>query len=107
MQPSGVAACPKCDRKVDSTWRLCPECGAALHPARDGAARPVLTGAPSASSVEEGRSPAGSVVAGRYRVLGLIGGGGMGELSRAYDVILNQPVALKFLGRAGMSDNAL
>src|SRR5262245_31910377 len=107
MQPSGVAACPQCDRKVDPAWRLCPECGAALHPDRDGATRTVLTGASSASSVEEGRFPAGTVLAGRYRVLGLIGRGGMGEVYRAYDVILNQPVALKFLGRAGMSDTAL
>ena len=61
----------------------------------------------SASSVEEGRFPAGTVLAGRYRVLGLIGHGGMGEVYRAYDLILNQAVALKFLGRANMNDAAL
>jgi hypothetical protein len=37
----------------------------------------------SANSVEEGRFPAGTLLAGRYRVLGLIGHGGMGEVYRA------------------------
>ena len=61
----------------------------------------------SGSTAEEGRFPAGTVLAGRYRVLGLIGQGGMGEVYRAYDLILNQAVALKFLGRANMDEAAL
>src|SRR4030095_339149 len=62
---------------------------------------------PSSSAPEEGRFPAGTVLAGRYRIMGLLGHGGMGEVYKAFDLILNQTVALKFLSPAHISEAAL
>jgi len=62
---------------------------------------------PPSSAPEEGRFPAGIVLAARYRVMGLLGHGGMGEVYKAFDLILNQTVALKFLAPAHISEAAL
>ncbi len=107
MSPSPTRRCPKCAAEVREGWRVCPACATPLQDAREAETRTIFHESSSVSSVEEGRFPAGTVLAGRYRVLGLIGQGGMGEVYRAYDLILNQAVALKFLGRANMSEPAL
>jgi glycerol uptake facilitator-like aquaporin len=52
----------------------------------------------------EGRFAAGTVLADRFRIVGLIGRGGMGEVYRADDLKLGHPVALKFLPAALASD---
>jgi serine/threonine-protein kinase len=58
------------------------------------------------SSIDESRFIPGDVLAGRYRVVGLLGRGGMGEVFRADDLKLKQPVALKFLPEALSNDGA-
>lgn len=73
--------------------------------------RPTAGEPPSLSSADTssrraapGRFPPGEIVAGRYRVIELLGRGGMGEVYRADDLTLDQCVAVKFLAAAQIGD---
>src|SRR5689334_20687995 len=92
--------CGSCQAEIAEGGRFCPACAAPLTldaETMEPVIRRYRPPSSSSASSEDGRFSSGQVLVDRYRIISLIGRGGMGEVYRATDLTLNQPVALKFL----------
>ena len=121
-----MSKCHSCGSQLAEESRFCSTCGIAVpadelatfvsseaaimeaSPAPARAARPVSSAGRNPSSARgEGRFLPGDVLAERYRIISLLGKGGMGEVYRADDLTLGQVAALKFLPEQASSDTEL